>query len=58
VRHPYPWWWRFAFVFGGLAFGLRHRATNTVGDGWWVFLGRAEGTLGHTFGGSNEAVTR
>jgi hypothetical protein len=58
VRHPYPWWWRLAFVFGGLAFGLRHRATNTVGDGWWVFLGRAEGTLGRTFGGSNEAVTR
>ena len=33
-------------------------ATNTIGDGWWVFLGRAEGTLGRTFGGSTEAVTR
>ena len=43
VRHRYPSWWRFAFLFGGLAFGLRHRAANTIADGWWVFLGRAEG---------------
>lgn len=58
MRHPYPWWWRFAFVFGGLAFGLRHRSTNTPADGWWVFVGRAEGALGRTFGGSTKAVTR
>lgn len=58
VRHRYPWWWRFAFLFGGLAFGLRHRATNTIVDGWWVFLGRAEGMLGRTIGGATEAVTR
>jgi hypothetical protein len=58
MRHRYPWWWRFAFVIGGLAFGLRHRATNTVADGWWVFLGRAEGMLGRTIGGSTAAVTR
>ena len=58
VRHPYPWWWRFAFLFGGLAFGLRHRATNGIVDGWWVFLGRAEGMLGHTAGGPTTAVTR
>jgi hypothetical protein len=58
VRHRYPLWWRFAFLFGGLAFGLRHRSTNTVGDGWWVFLGRAEGMLGRTIGGSHSAVTR
>ena len=58
VRHPYPWWWRFAFLFGGLAFGLRHRSTNTPGDGWWVFLGRAEGMLGRTLGGPTTAVTR
>ena len=58
VRHPYPWWWRFAFLFGGLAFGLRHRATNAIGDGWWVFLGRAEGMLGRTAGGPTTAVTR
>ena len=58
VRHPYPWWWRFAFLFGGLAFGLRHRATNAIGDGWWVFLGRAEGMLGRTIGGPTTAVTR
>jgi hypothetical protein len=58
MRHSYPWWWRLAFVFGGIAFGLRHRTTNTVPDGWWVFLGRAEGMLGHTIGGSSTAVTR
>lgn len=58
TRHPYPWWWRFAFLFGGLAFGLRHRTTNTVGDGWWVFLGRAEGMLGRTLAGPATAVSR
>lgn len=58
VRHRYPWWWRFAFVVGGLAFGLRNRTTNTIGDGWWVFLGRAEGMLGRTLGGPTTAVTR
>jgi hypothetical protein len=58
MRHRYPWWWRLAFLVGGLAFGLRHRATNTVGDGWWVFAGRAEGMLGRTFGGQATAVAR
>lgn len=58
ARHPYPWWWRLAFVGGGLAFGLRHRPTNTVGDGWWVFLGRAEGMLGRTLGAHGTAVNR
>lgn len=58
VRHRYPWWWRFAFLLGGLAFGLRNRTTNTIGDGWWVFLGRAEGMLGRTLGGPTTAVTR
>ncbi|WP_448809371.1 glycosyltransferase family 2 protein [Agromyces bauzanensis] len=58
LQHRYPWWWRFAFLFGGLAFGLRHRATNTFADGWWVFLGRAEGMLGCTIGGPTEAVSR
>ena len=57
-RWRYPLWWRFAFVAGGLAFGLRHRATNGVVDGWWVFLGRAEGVLGRTLGGARAAVTR
>lgn len=57
-RWRYPLWWRFAFVAGGLAFGLRHRATNDVADGWWVFLGRAEGVLGRTLGGAHSAVTR
>lgn len=58
MRHSYPWGWRLAFVFGGIAFGLRHHTTNTVADGWWVFLGRAEGMLGRTIGGSSTAVTR
>ena len=58
IRHRYPWWWCFAFLFGGLAFGLRHRATNAIADGWWVFLGRAEGMLGRIFGGTTQAVRR
>lgn len=58
MRHPYPWWWRSAFVGGGLAFGLRHRATNSIADGWWVFLGRAEGALGRTIGTARAAVSR
>lgn len=58
ARHPYPWWWRLAFVGGGLAFGLRHRTTNNVGDGWWVFLGRTEGISGRPIGGPTAAVTR
>jgi hypothetical protein len=58
MRHPYPWWWRFAFVFGGLAFGLRHPSTNAPTDGLWVFLGRAEGASGRTIGGTTQAVTR
>lgn len=58
MRHPYPWWWRIAFVAGGLAFGLRHRSTNAPADGWWVFLGRTEGMLGRTIGGPTAAVTR
>lgn len=48
----YPLWWRFAFTAGGLAFGIRHCSTNEVADGWWVFLGRLEGALGHTLGRS------
>src|SRR6218665_162193 len=59
ARHRSPFWWPAAFTVGGLAFGLRHRATNTVLDGWWVFLGRTEGALGRTLGaGATAAVTR
>jgi hypothetical protein len=58
MRHRYPWWWRVAFVLGGLAFGIRHRSTNAVADGWWVFLGRAEGMFGRTIGRTTTAVTR
>jgi hypothetical protein len=50
ARWGYPLWWRLAFTGGGLAFGLRHRATNRPLDGWWVFVGRLEGGLGRTFG--------
>ena len=31
---------------------------NAVGDGWWVFLGRAEGLAGRALGGPGAAVTR
>ena len=58
VRHRYPLWWQFAFLFGGLAFGLRHRPDYRLADGWWVFLGRAEGMAGHALGGATAAVTR
>ena len=58
VRHRYPLWWRFAFLFGGLAFGVRHRTGYVIADGWWVFLGRAEGMAGRVLGGPTSAVTR
>lgn len=58
VGHRYPLWWQFAFLFGGLAFGLRHRPSFTLADGWWVFLGRAEGMAGRALGGPTTAVTR
>ena len=47
-RWSYPWWWRLAFVVGGLLFGMRHRRSHGALDGWWVFLGRVEGALGRT----------
>ncbi|TFB91052.1 glycosyltransferase family 2 protein [Cryobacterium sp. HLT2-28] len=60
TRWRYPLWWRFAFLGGGLFFGLRHRGTNALADGWWVFLGRLEGMLGRTLNDqlSFTAVTR
>ncbi|TFC44936.1 MULTISPECIES: glycosyltransferase family 2 protein [Cryobacterium] len=60
TRWRYPLWWRFAFLGGGLFFGLRNRGTNALIDGWWVFLGRLEGMLGRTLGaaGTLTAVTR
>lgn len=60
TRWRYPLWWRIAFLGGGLFFGLRNRDTNALADGGWVFLGRLEGMLGHTFGRSRShtAVTR
>jgi hypothetical protein len=60
TRWKYPLWWRFAFLGGALFFGLRHRATNALADGLWVFLGRLEGMLGRTLGNPRTftAVTR
>ncbi|MRG60573.1 hypothetical protein GE115_11950 [Agromyces sp. CFH 90414] len=59
ARWRYPLWWRLAFTGGGLAFGVRHRATNEPGDGWWVFLGRFEGWIGRPLGsGRTTAVSR
>ena len=60
TRWRYPLWWRFAFLGGGLFFGLRNHSTNEPADGWWVFLGRLEGMLGHTLDRNRTftAVTR
>ncbi len=60
TRWRYPAWWRFAFIGGGLAFGLRHRPDYELLDGWWVFLGRLEGAIGRVLGRSvrTEAVSR
>ncbi|KTR93585.1 hypothetical protein NS220_12010 [Microbacterium testaceum] len=48
--HGYPLWWRLAFTAAGLLYGIRNPRPITVGDGWPMFLGRLEGTLGRTFG--------
>jgi hypothetical protein len=48
--HRYPLWWRAAFVGAGLLYGVRNPKPITVGDGWPMFVGRLEGTIGHTFG--------
>ncbi|MDJ0324910.1 hypothetical protein QMG61_14190 [Cryobacterium sp. PH31-AA6] len=60
TRWRYPLWWRFAFLGGGLFFGLRNPGTNAWADGWWVFLGRLEGMIGRPFDGARTvtAVTR
>lgn len=60
TRWHYPLWWRLAFIVGGIAFGIRHRRTYEPSDGWWVFLGRVEGSLGRTLGPGvpQKAVTR
>ncbi len=60
TRWRYPLWWRFAFLGGGLFFGVRNHGTNTPADGWWVFIGRLEGMLGRTLDGARSftAVTR
>ena len=57
ARHPYPWWWRSAYVGAGLVFGLRNPRPIRAADGWWMFLGRLEGSLGTTFGSSDLVST-
>jgi hypothetical protein len=52
VLHHYPVKNRARVLLGGLVFGLRHRAGFCPSDGWWVFLGRAEGLAGRTLGGT------
>lgn len=56
TRWRYPFWWRIAFVGGGLLFGVRHHQTHAVLDGWWVFVGRLEGGLGRTFNGRSSQM--
>lgn len=58
TRWRWPLWWRFAFIGGGLLFGVRHGSPYSPVDGLWVLLGRLEGALGRTVGGSTTAVTR
>jgi len=58
TRWRWPLWWRFAFIGGGLLFGVRHGRPYGPLDGAWVLLGRLEGALGRTLGGSTTAVTR
>lgn len=53
ARHPYPWWWRFAYVGAGLLAGVRSPAPVTATDGWWMFIGRLEGMRGRTFGSTS-----
>jgi hypothetical protein len=48
--HRYPVWWRAAFVGAGLLYGIRNPKPVRAGDGWPMFVGRLEGTLGRTFG--------
>ena len=57
-RGDFPLWWQAAFLFGGIAWGVRHPQDRLV-DGWWVFVGRLEGMRGKVFGGGDvRAVTR
>lgn len=48
--HRYPLWWRIAFIGAGLLYGVRNPAPITAADGWPMFVGRLEGTIGRTFG--------
>ncbi|MEV8134039.1 glycosyltransferase family 2 protein [Microbacterium aurantiacum] len=48
--HEYPLWWRAAFVAAGLLYGVRNPEPIRATDGWPMFVGRLEGTIGRTFG--------
>lgn len=48
--HAYPLWWRAAFVAAGLLYGVRNPAPMRATDGWPMFIGRLEGTIGRTLG--------
>lgn len=48
--HAYPIWWRAAFVAAGLLYGVRNPAPMRATDGWPMFVGRLEGTIGRTLG--------
>jgi len=56
--HRYPLWRRWAFVAAGAAIGIRRPDEYPLADGWWAALGRAEGTVGATVGGTRAAVDR
>lgn len=58
-RHRYDPVWTAAFVGAGLLFGLRNAAYRPL-DGWWAFMGRAEGVAGRVVGGAGDvaAVSR
>ncbi len=48
--HRYPLWWRAAFTLAGLLYGVRNPHPVTLSDGWPMFVGRLEGSLGFTLG--------
>ena len=55
----WPVWWRISFIAAGALVGFRHPADFRPLDGWWGALGRLEGVIGRTVGGSDlRAVTR
>ncbi|MBB3156743.1 hypothetical protein FHS07_000427 [Microbacterium proteolyticum] len=56
--HPFPWWHRWGFVAAGLLVGVRRGGEYGLADGPAALLGRLEGVLGRTFGGSRATAVR